>query len=101
MDKDGTNPANVKTNTQSPDVASAEKQLNSMELLDALESRIKKQLDSAESQNIKKLKDLESRIERIESKLNISRETRVIGETEQRLWVTIWICLLLFIIFKL
>lgn len=70
-------------------------------MLDALETRIKKQLDSIESRNLEKLNELDSRIHKIESRLNISRETREIGETEQRLWVTIWICLLLFIVFKL
>lgn len=102
IDKDGTNPVNIKPNSQSEDAATpAEKQLNSKELVDALESQVKKQLDIVECQNLKKLKELESRIKKIESRLNISRETREIGQTEQHLWVTIWICLLIFIIYKL
>lgn len=101
MNKNGTNDTKAESNSQPVDAAStADKQPNTMEELNALESRMKNHIDSAMLQNATKLKELESRIEKIESRLNISRETRQVGELEQRFWVSVWILLLLFIIFK-
>lgn len=95
---DGTNVVKAETNQKSADkVSSDEKPFDQV----ALESRLKKQIDDAVTQSALKIKELESRIERLESRTNISRDKREVGEIESRLWLSVWIILLLFIIFKL
>lgn len=100
VNKDGTNVAKAETNTQSADTAppasSAEKQPDYANL----ELQLKKQIDDAVSQNALKIKQLESRIENLESRTNISKDKRQVGEIESRLWLSVWVLLLLFIIFK-
>lgn len=104
VNKDETNAAIAETKTQNPQSADKVPPASSAgkypDYAD-LESRLKKQIDDILSQNALKMKDLESRIENLESRTNINKDKRQAGEIESRLWLSVWVLLLLFIIIKL